>query len=180
MWEILKTQKVIMNKLLILVSFLFLAGTSFAQAGKYGYLNFGNVVAMMPDTKAADATLEAYQKQLVAKGEEMAKAFQTDYAKLVQDVQAQSLSPKQQAEREQALQKKQQEILAYEQEVIKKVQIRREELLKPIVEKVQKAVEDVGKENGYKMIFDTSVFNAILYVKDSDDVLPLVKAKLGL
>ena len=161
--------------------FCLTASSTFAQAAdKYGYLNFGNVIALMPDTKAADTALEAYQQQLVKKGEEMAKAFEANYAKLVQDVQAKTLSPKVQAEREQALQTEQQSILAYEQEVIQKVQIKRDELLKPIVEKVQKAIQDVGKEKGYKMIFDTSVFNAILFVKESDDVLPLVKAKLGL
>jgi outer membrane protein len=175
-----ENQKYIMNKLLIVVAFLCFSVANINAQEKYGYLNFGNVVALMPDTKAADAQLETYQKQLVAKGEEMAKAFQSDYEKLVQAVQAKTLSPKDQATQEQALQQQQQAILAYEQEVIQKVQVKRDELLKPIVEKVQKAIEEVGKTNGYKMIFDTSVFNALLYVKESDDVLPLVKAKLGI
>ena len=30
------------------------------------------------------------------------------------------------------------------------------------------------------MIFDTSIFNAVLYLEESDDVMPLIKAKLGL
>lgn len=169
-----------MNKLLVII-FLFAlsTSTSFAQK-KYGYLNFGNVVSLMPDTKAADTQLETYRKQLVTKGEEMAQTFQRNYQKLVQEVNSKTLSPKQQEERELALQSEQQAILKYEQEVIQKVQVKRDELLKPIVEKVQSAITAVGKENNYAMIFDTSTFNAILYVQDSDNVLDLVKAKLGI
>ena len=48
------------------------------------------------------------------------------------------------------------------------------------MEKVQKAIQDVGKEGGYTMIFDTSTFNAILFAEDSDDVTSQVKAKLGI
>lgn len=178
--ENLKTKQLFMNKLLIFVFLLSISTTTTFAQEKYGHLNFGNVVALMPATKSADSQLEAYQKQLVAKGEEMAKAFQVNYQKLVQDINSKTLAPKQQEERELALQSEQQAILKYEQEVIQKVNVKRDELLKPIVEKVQAAIKAIGKENGYAMIFDTSTFNAILFVQDTDDVLPLVKTKLGI
>ena len=34
--------------------------------------------------------------------------------------------------------------------------------------------------NGEIMVFDTSIFGAIMYAKDTDDIMPLVKAKLGI
>ena len=37
----------------------------------------------------------------------------------------------------------------------------------------------MGKENGYTYIFDAGV-GAVLYSQDSDDIMPLVKKKLGL
>ena len=59
------------------------------------------------------------------------------------------------------------------------VQAKREELLKPILDKVDVAIKAVGKEGGYLYIFDTST-GATLYALESEDVLPKVKAKLGL
>ena len=71
-------------------------------------------------------------------------------------------------------------IVKYEQEVIMKVQEKRQALLEPILKRVDEAIQAVGKENGYQMIFDTSQINAILFVKESDDVAALVKKKLGM
>lgn len=168
-----------MKQTLFLLLFLTLSVVEIS-AQKYGHLNFGNLITIIPDTKAADSQLEAYQKQLVAKGEEMAKAFQADYQAFVTEVQGGGLSPVKQQEKEQELQKKQSEILAYEQEVMQNVNKKRDELLKPIVEKAQNAVNEVAKEGGYLIIFDTSIFNAVLFARDSEDVLPQVKAKLGI
>jgi len=53
-------------------------------------------------------------------------------------------------------------------------------LLKPIYEKADIAVQAVGKENGFSMIFDSGAFNVVLFAEDATDVTPLVKAKLGL
>ena len=61
----------------------------------------------------------------------------------------------------------------------KRLEARQEELLKPIVDRAKKAIEEVGKENGYTYIFDAGV-GAVLYSQDSDDIMPLVKKKLGL
>ena len=56
----------------------------------------------------------------------------------------------------------------------------RAELLKPIQEKAFKAVNDVAEENGFTYVFDMGT-GAVLYASDStEDILPLVKKKLGL
>ena len=150
------------------------------QAQKYGHLNLGNAVAMMPETKAADAELEAFQKQMVAKGEEMAKKFQENYNKLVQDAQTGTFPPAALKKREEELVKERDAILKYEQEIEAAVQKKREELLKPIFDKVEKAIQEVAKENGYQLVFDSSIFNTLLFAQDQDDLMPLVKAKLGI
>ena len=55
------------------------------------------------------------------------------------------------------------------------------ELLKPVYERVDKAVKDVGKENGFVYIFDIAK-GALLYFDEtkSTNVMPLCRAKLGL
>jgi outer membrane protein len=148
------------------------------MAQKYGHLNFGNLISSLEETKAADTELEAYQKQLVTKGEEMASAWQQEAQAFAQKVQSGALAPKIQQEKQAKLEEERNKILAYEKEVSQKVQAKRQELLEPLITRAEQAIKDVAEENGYIMIFDTSVFNAILFAEESDDVMELVKAKL--
>lgn len=164
--------------MLMLAMSLAVAGTGMAQ--KYGHCNFGSLVSLMPGTKAADTELEAFQKQLVAKGEEMAKAFQEKVTKFYQDQQSGDFTPKVISEREQALQQEQQSIMAYEQEIQQKLSEKREELLKPLVEQVEASIAKIAKANGYNMIFDTSVFNSVLFAADTVDITEQVKQDLGI
>jgi outer membrane protein len=166
-----------MKKTGILIA-LFLMSATVGIAQNYGHLNFGTLLSAMPETKKADTQLEAYQKQLIAKGEKMAQDFQQKVVKFYED--AQTMAPVKAREMEETLQKEQQDILAYEQEVIQKVEAKREELLKPIIDKATKAIEDVCKERGYIMVFDTSVYNAVLYAGEAEDIMTFVAAKLGL
>ncbi len=56
---------------------------------------------------------------------------------------------------------------------------KREELYKPILDRVNKAMQDVATENGYLMVFDSST-QVLLYADPSLDVTNLVKTKLGI
>jgi len=166
-----------MKSYFLFAAFLFLA-PSLTMAQKYGHLNFGNLISSLEETKAADTELEAYQKQLVTKGEEMASAWQQEAQAFAQKVQSGALAPKIQQEKQAKLEEERNKILAYEKEVSQKVQAKRQELLEPLITRAEQAIKDVAEENGYIMIFDTSVFNAILFAEESDDVMELVKAKL--
>ena len=66
-----------------------------------------------------------------------------------------------------------------QQNAEQKVAQKKEELYTPLLEKADKAIKDVAQEKGYDYIFDVSV-GAVLYAKPTDDILPLVKAKMGL
>lgn len=167
-------------KRLVLLFVITLSALQWGQAQKYGHLNLGNLLAAMPETKSADADINAYSQQLVKQGEQKAEALQKEYAAVVQKMQNGQLSPNQQKEAEQSLQKKQEELRNFELEVQQKVAAKRQQLLTPILTKVQNAIDGVAKEKGIVMVFDTSVFNAILFAEDSDDLMPAVKAKLGI
>ncbi len=155
-----------------------MASNGFAQ--KYGHLNSGNLLALLPATKNANSELTAYQEQLLKAHDVKVKDFRERGGKFMQEYQSGKMSAVDAQQQQAALQKEQEDLLKNEQEIVQKVQARREKLLKPILERVDKAIHAVGKERGYTMIFDTSSFNAVLFAKDSDDVMPLVKAKLGI
>lgn len=168
-----------MKKLLTL--FLLVGITMGASAQKYAHLNFGNLVALMSETKDADTQMKNYRDSLTTALETRATAFEEKAKKFIADVQSGGLPPVQQQQQQATLEKEQQEIIAFEQQQLPALmQERRAKLLNPIVEKAEKAIQTVAKENGYTMVFDTSIPNAILFVEETDDLLPMVKTKLGI
>ena len=164
------------TKYLFIAAFL-VAGTSlFSQ--KYGYINSAELLVGLSEVKSADSSLETYQKQLVAKGEQMMKTLQTNYQAVAAEVQKGSLSQIQIAQKEQELQKEQEAIQKYELEVQQKIAKKREDLYKPILDKVKDVIIAHGKAEGYTMIFDTST-GALLHASDSDNLMSVIKGKLG-
>lgn len=168
-----------MKKLAVLF-FLAFTGLQAGIAQQYGHLNFGNLLSAMPETKEADADINAYSKQLIKQGEQKSAALQQEFSGVIQQIQNGELSPKQQQEVEARFQKKQQELRAFEAEVQQKVAQKREQLLTPLIQRVEAAIKEVAKERGIVMVFDTSIFNAILFAEDSNDIMSAVKGKLGI
>lgn len=146
---------------------------------KYGHMNFGNLVEQMPDVKAAEAQLKIFSDKLTATDDSLTKAFQADYEVLAKAYQAGELTPVVAQQKQAELEKRQQAIQEFEENANKLMSEKRNELLKPILDKVQEAVNKVAKANGYAMIFDTST-GAALYALETEDISPLVKKQLGL
>ena len=167
-----------MKKIFItLLFFSIFLSVNHAQNVKFGYVNSQELLASIPEVKQADAELETYQKQLVAKGQSMVKELETEYQQYVDQSKKGLLSQVQSQEKEAALNAKQQEIQKYEVEVQQKIAKKREELYKPILDKVKTTIEAYGKEKGYTMIFDTSM-GTLLHANESDNLLEEIKARL--
>lgn len=169
-----------MKKIILLGAVFVVSLVSLRAQELYGHLNFGNLIAQMPQAVAANDSLEIMQATMVATGETMAQQFQRDATAFIKAVQGGGLTPVKQQEQQAALEKRQAEIQNYEQVIINTIGKKRNEMLKPIVALAQTAIDEVAKENGYVMVFDTSIFGAIMYAKDTEDIMPLVKAKLGI
>lgn len=160
--------------------FVLMAFATFVQAQKFGHVNAGNLLAQMPGTQAADDSLKVFQDSLVAIGESRMKKLQAEAEAFFAKYQAGDVTPAVAQQKQAEFQKEEQELATFEQEVLNAVGAKRQELIEPILTKVQNAINEVGKEGGYTMIFDVSVFNTILFAKESDDIEALVKAKLGI
>ncbi|MEM9930898.1 MAG: OmpH family outer membrane protein [Bacteroidota bacterium] len=77
-----------MTKMLKIAIFsLFLLGSaSNLMAQKFGYVNSALILSELPAVRAAEADLEALQKQLTKRGEDMVNQFRADVAALEQKV----------------------------------------------------------------------------------------------
>ena len=169
------------TKLFILM--LVVAGTTFtAEAQKFGYLNSAEILSGMTEVKQADSSMEALQKQLQKKGQQMVQAYQTKLQSLQQKEQAGELSPKQIEDEAAKLKAEEEKIGKFQRDMENQILEKRNTLLQPIFDKVNGAIKDVAKENGYNYIFDKNAQNGstILYADESQDVTALVKSKLGL
>lgn len=165
------------TRIIIVLMLSAFALSAFGQ--KYGYINSSEIIMIHPDVKAADQKLLNFQNDLIAKGEGMAKKLEANYNAYIEEANQGILSQIQMQERETALAQEQQSIRQYELEIQQKILTKREELYQPILNQIQQAVEEVGQENGYTMIFDTST-GGILHADISHDLLQKVKTKLNL
>jgi len=132
----------------------------------------------LTDTRKADIDLEEYQNTLVAEGQAMAEKFKNNYIAFMKEQQSGNLAPIKEKEQQELLQKEQEAIQAFEQQIQQKLQVKREELLKPIVDKITAKIKEVCTENKFVMVFDTSSFNALLFTPESEDITALVRTKM--
>lgn len=158
---------------------MFLASANSLSAQKFGYINSIQLLSELPEISAADDVIIEYQNTLVQEGQSMVKTFEANYQAYIEKAQSGVLSQVQQQQQEGELAMEQQKIQEYEYKVQTLVTQKREEIYAPILEKVRSTIEQVGKEEGYTMIFDSSV-GGILSAEDEDDILNKVKSKLGL
>ena len=163
-------------KNILVPALLLIASVAFGQQ-KFGHLNTGNVLELMPDTKEANTQLHIFQKELTARGETMARMLEDKIVRY--NTEAPNMTANDRQARETVLRGEQQELSAFSEEAKARLDGKRAELLKPIILKVKDAVKAVALENKYNYIFDVSSGN-MLYVNDSEDVVALVKKKLNL
>ena len=168
-----------MKKILVLTLGLLCAAVAPALAQKFGFCNSVALLGQMPEVKQADSDLQGFQTQLTKRGEQMVKEFQTKAQELETKKNAGTIAPKEYEMQVATLQADQENLQKYEQEVYTKLSAKREELYKPILDRVNKAMQDVAKELGYTLVFDSST-QVLLYADESLDVTKLVKTKLGI
>jgi outer membrane protein len=163
-----------------LLSFTFLFGyLLFIQAQpKLGHINSQELFAAMPERDSAQKKLQNLAQQL----ENTLEELQVEYNKKLDDYQTnvETMTPLIKRTKENELQDLLQRIQDFQVDAEQDLQQQRAELLKPIQEKAFKAVQEVAQENGFTYIFDMGVGTIIYAAEEAEDILPLVKQKLGL
>lgn len=147
-----------------------------AQTLKFAHIDSQALIQAMPETTAAQKTLEETAKGLEDQLTTMQKEFQTKLAEYTQK--GDSLSDIVRQAKEEDLHNLQQRIQTFNQNAQQKLQQKQSELMQPVFAKANENIEAVAKEQGVIYVFDA---NAVLYKSnDSIDLLPLVKKKLGI
>ena len=162
----------------IILTLLFIPMSVFAQ--KYACVNTQYILSNIPDYSRAQSQLdkqaESWQKELEAKFQEidkLYKAFQQEAYLLPDNLKR----------------KREEEIAAKEREARElqnkyfgpggDLDKKREELMKPIQDRVYKAIERIANEKGYAFILDKSGSATLLFVSAKYDVSDQVLDMLG-
>jgi outer membrane protein len=146
------------------------------KAIKLGHINSNDLLKIMPGRDSAQTILEKHVKDLEKTLKGMKTELETKYQDFMSSQSQMSELIKQSKTKE--LQDMQARIEEFQDNAQKDYQDREKKLLTPIIDKAKKAIEDVAAENKYTYIFDSGV-GSLLYQDASDDILPLVKKKLG-
>jgi outer membrane protein len=162
-------------KIFLLTAFFSLL-TGALSAQKFAYVDTDYILNQMTEYKAAQKQLN----ELSQKWENDIKIMKDEIDKMYKDYRAEEilLSATQKKEREDAIVAKEEEMKRFEQEkfgVNGELFKKRQELIKPIQDKVFAAIQRVAKNNGLDFIFDKSANMNILFSNPkydrSDDVL---------
>jgi outer membrane protein len=165
-------------KICVLGILLFSAGFANAQTPKFGHVDLQALIQVMPERATAEKQFTAYQKELEDALGIMQKEFQTKYMEYA--TKRDSLSETVRKMKEDDLNAMNERIQTYQSSASQQLQTKQADLLKPVFDKADKAVKEVGAEKGLIYVFDMSSRTILYNSKESLDILPFVKTKLGI
>ena len=166
-----------MKKILLIICLFTITFSSSEAQNKLGYINSNELLTLMPESKVMQSELESFAKGLESQMMAMQAEGENKLSEYQQNESSMSELVKKDKVRE--LENIQQRIIEFQQNAQQALSAKEQELLTPILDKARNAIEDVAKEGGFTYIFDASTGN-ILYADENENILPLVKAKLGL
>ena len=161
----------------LFVAFALMMAFNTAQAQTVAHIDSEQLLMAMPETKAMETELKKVQQTYADEYNAQATALQAKLQKY--DTEAPTQTDAKNEERRVEVEGLKQKIQKYAQTADQEIQKKRFDLLKPIVEKAQKAVSDVATEKSLKYVLDSSPGKGLI-VFEGEDLLPTVKTKLGI
>jgi outer membrane protein len=148
---------------------------AYAQGVKVAYLNSQRIIAEAPGTDLVRTQIQ----QEMQRFEAQLKVLQDSVQKMFTDYQQKSvmLSPAEKTKREQELVQKRTELEQRASQLEQQAAQMQERLMKPVMDKIEKAISDLRKEEGYAIIFDVAS-RAMVSADTTLDLTSKVIAKL--
>ncbi len=169
--------KKLLTSSLVVVFLLCSFGVFAQQPAKLGHIDTNELLRMMPGRDSAQVELERYARELEEQFVSMQREFQTKYQDFLEKESTFSELIRQSRQRE--LSSLQERIMEFQESAQEDLMSKEEKLLTPIINMAREAIESVAKENDFTYVFDTSV-GSLLYFEKGENIMPLVRQKLGL
>ena len=151
----------------------------YAQSNyKFGHINSQELITLMPESDSAQAALENFAQGLQEQADVMQVELNTKYQNYLAE--RDNLTDLIIKTKEKELNDLQQRIQEFNAGAQQDMQRKQAEVMQPIIEKAQNAIKEVGSANGFTYIYDLAGGLILYFSDDSEDILPLVKQKLGI
>jgi len=134
---------------------------------KIGYVNSEEIIKGLPEAKESQAKLEGILKGWQDEIEKRGQALQAKYEEYQKQANMLNESSKQAKQKE--LVEDEQKLNQYRQEKQQELAVQREKIMKPIQEKVFKAIEKVAKEQKLSFVLDRATEVPVLYADPQYD-----------
>src|SRR5690606_4979472 len=159
-----------MNKRSILLVLFLLIGTTVAYSQKFGYVDTNFILSKMEEYKEAQAEIE----QVSQKWQEEVQTMYKEIDRMYNEFKAEEvlLTQEMKDERLAAIKKKENEVKDYQKKVFGfegLFFLKKQELMKPVQDKVFDAVEKVAKNNRLQIVFDKSGDLVMIYTDPIHD-----------
>lgn len=163
----------------LMVLFLLIANSAYSQ--KFGYVDTNFILGKMEEYKEAQVEIENVSKQWQQEIHEMYKEIDQMYSEYkAEEV---LLTNEMKEERLAGIKKKEDEVKAYQKKVFGfegLFFLKKQELMKPVQDKVFDAVEKVAKDKRLQIVFDKSGDLVMIYTDPIHDYTDYVLEELGL
>lgn len=164
-------------KIICTLFFLLMGSTVLSAQSKTGYINFQEMIGLMPESKLANDSLNLLQDKLNKDGQQLIEEYKKKLAEF--DSASKTMSQNMLEVKTGELKSAQASIQRYKDMSEQSIAAREQELLTPILDKAKKILKAVANEKGYTLVIDNSR-DAVLVSAPSDDLMPAVKEKLGI
>ena len=166
-----------MKRILMIAAMALMSVAASAQELKWAYVDFNEIVMLMPEMDEARATMEENQKT----NEEILVAMYEEYQTKMQQYQqkAETWTPAIRESKEKEIMEIQARFEQTQQSLQQEIQQLQQSLQAPIYEKAQNTVNDLAKAKGVAFVFEKS---SLLYVDPAQgiDLTPDARAALNI
>ena len=163
------------KKVIFSLIFLF-SSLSLTSQSKVAHIDTYELISNMPEMLEVQKQLEQYSNERMNEIREMRSAVRTKLE--LYKSEADEKKPEENKERLQEIEGMEENIELYEYQIIQDMQKMQEELMKPIYDEAFKVIQEVGKENGFDYVLDSSKNQGVL-LANGVDLMEKVKIKLG-
>ncbi len=161
--------------------FFLIFGLNFVNAQRFGYVDTDFVLSKMPEYSKAQGEIDelsgAWEKEIqdmAKKVEAMYSAYQAEQVLLTEEMKKERMT---------AIQKKEAEMKEYQKKVFGfggLFFLKKQELIKPIQDKIADAVDKVAKQNNLAFVLDKAGQLVMIYTDPRFDYTDFVLEELGL
>ena len=147
-----------------------------SKTPKIGYTNVNYVLSVSPASKVIQKQLEETQKQYLRTIEDKNKELETKFESY-QKAQG-NMADAIRKDKEEELRNLQRSIQTLQENAQEDLRKKENDLVKPELEKIYKAVNEVAKDNGFTHVLNSD--QVLLYADEEFDITELVMNKLGI